>query len=224
MKNLEPWVSQTIFAGQRYGRYTVISTHRRKGTYKYYALCQCDCGSEQRYVYTSALREGDAQSCGCLHKERVTKHGAWNHPLFNVWRGMMQRCHNKNDKRYSRYGGRGITVCDRWHDVNAFIRDMEPTFKTGLQIDRIDNDKGYSPENCKWSTTREQTRNYSRNVVIEHTGKRLCVADWSEITGIPSKVIYGRISAGWNHVDAITKKVMAAKESSAVARKIRWPD
>lgn len=62
MKNLEPWVSQTIFAGQRYGRYTVISTHRRKGTYKYYALCQCDCGSEQRYVYTVPLRCGQAQT------------------------------------------------------------------------------------------------------------------------------------------------------------------
>lgn len=224
MKNLEPWISKTIFAGQRYGRYIVLSTHRLKGTYKYYALCKCDCGSEQRYVLTSPLRYGEAKSCGCLHKEKVTKHGCWNHELFPVWNGMMQRCYNKKDKRYRRYGGRGISVCDRWHDVNAFINDMEPTFKTGLQIDRINNDNSYSPKNCKWSTTREQTRNYSRNVTIEYNGKKLCVADWSEITGIPAKIIYGRISAGWNPVEAITRKVMTSKESIAIARKIRWSD
>lgn len=223
MKNLEPWTSETIFAGQRYGRYTVISTHRRKGTYKYYALCQCDCGSEPRYVYTAPLRNGEAQSCGCLHKERVTKHGAFGHPIFHVWSGMMSRCYKKNDKRYSRYGGRGITVCDRWHDVNTFISDMYPSFKEGLTIDRKDNNEGYSPDNCRWATHKEQTRNYSRNVVITHAGKSLCLADWADITGIPYKVLHDRIQTrGWKASDALTKKVMTSKESSAIARRVRW--
>ena len=222
MENIESWVSETIFPGQRYGRYIVLSTHRRIGTYSYYAKCQCDCGSESRYVTTSCLRNETAQSCGCLHKERVTKHGHWGHPIFTVWSGMMQRCYKKNNKRYARYGGRGIKVCDRWHDVSNFISDMNDKFKPGLTIDRINNDKGYSPKNCRWATRSEQARNYSRNVLLTYNGETLCLADWSIKIGIPYKVLHDRVSRGWSVEDTLTKKVMTTKESSAIARHTRW--
>lgn len=222
MKSLEPWNSETILAGQRYGRYVVLSTHKAKGTYDYYAYCQCDCGSSPRHVSTRGLRNATTQSCGCLHKERVTKHGAWSHPLFAVWARMMERCYNPKNKRYKRYGGRGIQVCERWHDVNAFLQDMAPSFRKGLQLDRKNNDEGYSLDNCRWATTGEQTRNYSRNVFLEHDGKRLCLADWSALTGIKYQTIWDRVQRGWPTEKILTTKVMTTKESSRRARHVRW--
>lgn len=222
MQNLEPWKSKSIFAGQQYGRYTVISTHCRVGTYLYFAYCQCECGSPPRYVSTTPLRNGQAASCGCLHKERVTKHGYWSHPLFSVWKGMMDRCYVTKNKRYARYGGRGITVCARWHDIKAFIDDMAKNYRKGLQIDRIDNDKDYSPDNCRWATTGEQTRNYSRNVILEYDGKSLCLADWSAITGIGYQVIWDRVQRGWSAERILTTKAMTSKQSSRIALNTRW--
>jgi len=209
--------SSVIKTGDKYGRYTILGIFKEEGKYPKYARCQCDCGSPVRYVKVDALRSGESKSCGCLHKEIVTKHGAWNTPLFNVWTGMIRRCTNPNDKKYPRYGGRGIKVCDRWLNVNNFIADMTAGYKKGLQINRIDNDGNYTKDNCEWATTKAQTRNYSRNVIIEHIGKKLCVVDWAIETGIPAKTIYDRISHGWSPIDAITKPVDIIKQSRAMA-------
>jgi hypothetical protein len=215
-------ISSVIKVGDKYGRYSILGIFKEDGKYPKYARAQCACGSAIRYVPVSALRNGQSKSCGCLHKERVTKHGAWNNPLFQVWKGMIDRCTNPNNKRYARYGGRGINVCDRWLDVNSFITDMTNGYEKGLQINRIDNNGNYSKDNCEWATTRSQTRNYSRNVVIEHNGKTLCAVDWAIETGIPAKVIYDRISSGWSKIDAITKPIMTNEESIKKALNIRW--
>lgn len=222
MQNLESWTSKTVFSGQRYGRYTVLATYRKIGTYKYYAKCQCDCGSPERYVLICPLRSGESQSCGCLHKERVTKHGAWSHPLFHIWRGMMSRCYNNKDQRYNRYGGRGILVCERWHDVNAFLDDMFPTFLVGLQIDRTDNDKGYSLDNCRWVDRGVQARNKSSNIVLNFNNQSHCLAEWARITGLPYSVLWDRVKAGWATEKALTQPVMTADESTRNARNVRW--
>jgi hypothetical protein len=179
---MKPWVSNTIKAGQKYGRLTVISTHCIEGTYRYMAYCQCDCGSKPLYIRIDALRcseskSGGAKSCGCLQRERVTTHGAWGHPIFHIWSAMMRRCYNPKDSRYSEYGGRGITVCDEWHDVNKFIDDMFPYFQQGLQIDRKDNYKGYSPDNCRWATRTQQARNKRTNVRITYRGETHCLSE-----------------------------------------------
>lgn len=222
MDNLELWKSKSFFPGQKYGRYTVISTHRVIGTYLYYGLCQCECGSDRRYVGATALRNGEAQSCGCLHRERVTKHGAWGHPLFQTWSGMQSRCTNKDDKRYDRYGGRGIKICARWNDVNAFIKDMGPKFKKGLQLDRIDNDGDYTKENCRWATTGEQTRNYSRNVRLTLNGETLCIADWATKLNINYGTLWDRIKQGWSAKRALTTPTLSHVESNRLALKSRW--
>ncbi len=214
--------SSVMKAGDIYGRYTVLGIFKEEGKYPKYARVQCSCGSPIRYVGTSTLRNGDSKSCGCFHKEAVTKHGAWDNPLFKVWSGMIRRCTNQKDKRYNRYGGRGISVCDNWLNVNNFITDMSEGYEKGLQIDRKDNDGHYCKENCQWTTTKQQTRNYSRNVVLEHNGKKLCVIDWAIESGIPASVLYDRIARGWSAVDSLTKPVMSNKESIKLALSARY--
>ena len=89
---------------------------------------------------------------------RVT-HGQTNHPIFVVWKGMMYRCNNPKSNRYDDYGGRGIKVCERWHDVRNFIADMYPSYIEGLQLNRKENDGNYEPDNCKWSTPSQNSKN-----------------------------------------------------------------
>ena len=198
--------SRVVSKGDIQGRFTVLGVYKNPDVVKHlFAHVQCACGSPPRYVRIDGLCNGTSQSCGCLQKESVTKHGAWGKPLFVIWRAMHNRCTNPKDKRYPRYGGRGIAVCERWHDVHNFMADMTEGYEKGLQLDRIDNDGQYEPGNCKWSTTKQQTRNYSRNVVLEHAGKRMCVIDWSIEVGISAKVIYERVAAGWSAKDALTK-------------------
>jgi hypothetical protein len=191
--NLVEAESSVLKAGDRYGRYTVLGVFKKPDGYQKYALVQCDCGSEPRHVQVGVLRNGTSQSCGCLHKERVTRHGMWNTPLFNTWAMMIRRCTNPKDRRYDRYGGRGIYVCQEWLDVQTFIADMGPTFKPGLTLDRKNNDGPYSPENCHWATRQEQNRNYSRNVLLTHNNETHCLKEWAEITGINYGTLADRV-------------------------------
>ena len=195
---LSECTSKVMAAGDIYGRYTVLGIFKEENSYQKLAHVQCSCGSPPRYVQVGVLRNNGSQSCGCLHKERVSTHGQWGNPLLKVWRSMIDRCTNSKNKSYARYGARGIAFCDRWIDPLAFIEDMSKGYVPGLQLDRINNDGNYSPENCRWATTKTQTRNYSRNVILEYDGKKLCLADWSAKTGINYMTIWSRLKAGWS--------------------------
>lgn len=127
-------------------------------------LCRCDCGTE-KIISGKSLRSGNTFSCGCYKKENITKHGLYKHSLYRVWTDMKGRCYNENNKHYKDYGGRGIFVCERWMDVELFFEDMLEAYEKHLyrnkttQLDRINNDNGYSFENCKWSTSVENANN-----------------------------------------------------------------
>jgi len=144
--------------GKKFNRLTVIKKDGHIGK-KLVWECLCDCGNITR-VATSEIISGHTKSCGCWNHEvcvnKFLTHGKRDHPLYNTWGKMRQRCNNPNNSDYPKYGGRGITICDEWEDFQIFLTDMEHGYKKGLSLDRIDNDKGYSKENCKWSTPKEQ--------------------------------------------------------------------
>lgn len=226
---LVDWSSPIIKSGDVYGRLTVLSTHKIFNTYRYMVKCQCDCGTPPLYVRLDALRKSEGRSrqptksCGCLQRDAVTTHGAWGTPLFITWSGMMARCYNPKNERYADYGGRGITVCERWHDPNKFIQDMAKGRKKGLQIDRTDNSKEYSPENCRWATRKEQGRNKRNNVLLTLNGETHCLSEWAEITGICLGTLWDRSKVrGWSDEKVLTAPVMTTAESTRLARESHY--
>ena len=180
-------------SGQRFGR--LIARERlplNNGKCKW--RCDCDCGGVAE-VQLSNLRRGKQRSCGCLKLELQTKHNLSRHKAYDSWQKMMKRCYNPRNQAYPRYGGRGICVCQRWHDVTCFIADMG-TPQPGMMIERINNDGNYEPSNCKWATREEQARNTSYVKKIEFHGEVLCVAEWARKLDVSVQKIRYRLKRG----------------------------
>ena len=183
----------------------------RKGR-KLYWVCKCDCGNTKS-IRSDALLSGVTKSCGCYNLEcisiRATKHGLSKHPLFKEWTGIKQRCYNPNERYYYNYGGRGITVCDEWlNNPEAFVNwCLSNGYKKGLTLDRIDNNKGYSPNNCRWTTKKVQANNTRRNRVITYNNKTHTVAEWADIMNINYDILIHRLARGIDFEKAITTPV-----------------
>ena len=154
-----------IKEGDKFNELTAIKFSHKKGTNQVW-LFRCDCGKE-KIISVDKVKSGHTKSCGCFK----LKHGMSRTKLHKSWQGMKQRCFNSNRKGYENYGGRGITVCNSWLKFENFYRDMGKRPK-GLSLDRIDNDKGYCKENCKWSTRKQQNNN-TRNI------KRISTPKWT---------------------------------------------
>jgi len=137
---------------EHFGRQYPSETSKQK---RAFALYQCSCGKNFRALVDN-VNHNRTLSCGCYNKRRSSEstiiHGLSKHPLYNVWDNMVRRVKDNNRPEFKNYGGRGITVCTRWLDVKNFIEDMYPTYSKGLQIDRKDNEGGYTPSNCRWVT------------------------------------------------------------------------
>lgn len=189
--------------GNRYGILTVI---KRVGSDRFGQLrweCVCDCGNTT-IVSGGNLRRGLVNSCGC-RGQNTEKHSKTNTRLYRIWAGMKGRCKNSNLPAYKDYGGRGITVCDEWD--NSFVTFEKWALKNGydesLTIDRVDNDGGYCPANCRWATRIEQSRNRRSRKTIAYNGESLSVVEWAEIVGINPHTIYERLRQGWTVKDAL---------------------
>ena len=158
-------------------------------------LCKCECGTI-KVILGKHLLSRKVQSCGCLQKERVTKHKMSNSRLYSIYRGMKDRCYNQNMPEYHNYGGRGITICDAWlNDPSSFFKwSLENGYSDDLTIDRKDNDKGYSPENCWWTTEIEQHNNTRRNRYVEYKGEVHTLAEWCRILDLNYSTVKTRLN------------------------------
>lgn len=179
--------------GKRFGMLLVTRQEEPKKV-----SCICDCGKETS-VFKDNLVRGNSLGCGCKRDEdarkRMTTHGMTNTKTYRSWRHAKERCRNKNDKRYTDYGGRGITFCNEWDKFEDFYSDMGKSPK-GMSIERINNDKGYCKENCIWADRTEQGSNKRNNVLIELDGKTLTASQWSRETGILLWTIFARVKRG----------------------------
>lgn len=122
---------------------------------------------------------------------------------------MKERCYNKNNASYKSYGFKGIIVCDRWlSGFNLFIEDMGPKPSPKHSLDRIDNNKGYSPENCRWATHKQQQRNRTNNRMLEYLGEKKCLAEWAESYSMHADTLWSRLKRGWSLEKSLTKPII----------------
>ena len=200
--------------GQKFGRLTVLSRAENDKHGAAQWLCVCICGNK-KVVRNDKLRHGETLSCGCYRKEKgrqsLTTHGLSKKPhgkrLEKILANMKYRCNNPHWPQYKYYGGRGIKVCKEWETsfVSFYEWAISNGYEKGLTIDRIDNNKGYSPDNCRWANNIEQQRNKRNNRLISFNGETLCLAEWSERTGLTEACIYSRLKKGWNVKRALTE-------------------
>lgn len=195
------------YSGQKFGRLNVLAflERRRVGTQsKRFYLCLCDCGREV-VVASGAFTSGNTRSCGCLLSDTITKHGQSSTALYAVWHAMLTRCRKATDVAYPLYGGRGISVCERWRgSFEAFAKDMGER-PNGATLDRIDVNGNYEPSNCRWATPKQQARNRRHHRQVTWRGKTQPMAAWAEEVGISKRCLEHRLNAGWAIDDALTK-------------------
>jgi len=129
---------------------------------------------------------------------KTAKHGVQKHPAYGVWADMKQRCYNPNNPRYKDYGGRGIRVCREWHMVKGFLQWVDSVGRPdGYQLDREDNNGDYEPDNCRFVTPKQNTRNTRSNIRLTFEGQTMCVPEWAELLGINAGTIRSRLKRGW---------------------------
>lgn len=191
--------------GKVFGRLTVLGPGQiRTLSRGMYWLCKCECGVIKE-IGAQALVRGSTVSCGCYKIERPTldiKHGhnrrnGKKSPTYISWTKMNDRCNSQNASEYKWYGGRGVSICDRWKSFNNFLQDMGERPK-GTSLDRIDVNGNYEPSNCKWSNIKEQANNTQRNIFITHNGQTKTVAVWADCLGLKYDTLFARLyKYGW---------------------------
>lgn len=215
--------------GQKFNRLTIKRVYHKRsrgGKALRMAECMCDCGNPSFSAPLSAIVNGGRKSCGCLRREIARQnaikagtsnivHGECGTRLYRIWRGMRKRCYDKNHHAYLRYGGRGIFVCDAWN--NSFVAFSEWAHSNGYQehltLERIDNDKEYSPNNCTWATRKVQNNNRSSNKILAFDGISMTQSQWAEAMGLTKNVIHDRLARGWTIPDALTTPIDISKRN-----------
>lgn len=186
--------------GQRYGRLIAIERVSNDSFQRARWKCACDC-TRTVIVIGNHLATGNTESCGCIKRELeptiFRTHGQYGTPQHTSWQSAKQRCFNPNAPGFENYGGRGISMCDEWRDdFTAFLSYMGPR-PSGSSLDRIDNNLGYQPGNCRWATPRQQLNNTRQNRVVTHKGERHTITEWSRLTGINVTTLRDRLKKNW---------------------------
>lgn len=216
---LVPFETSSAKPGDRFQHLTVLATGRVSGTYRYYAVCQCDCGSPPKRIRLDGLTSGLVEGCGCVRMERTVTHGLTKNPLYETWRHIIDRCTKPSDSAYQNYGGRGIGICDQWLDVRTFVRDLEHLYSPGLEIDRIDNDGNYEPGNVRFVSRAENADNRRSGRHFTYNNETKSVRQWSKSSGVPYPTLWERlVICGWDIEKALNTPSMNANERMAVAR------
>jgi len=189
-----------VIIGEKYGRLTPISVEGKdkygRATYR----CVCECGNEC-VVLGSLLTIGKVKSCGCLKGT-----GASRTLTYASWRSAKDRCYSKNHEHYDRYGGRGITMCDRWrYSFDNFLKDMGERPSKDYTLERIDNNVGYCPDNCKWASRREQANNRKGNHLITYNEETMTVSELARRYNIKVGNVFASLRRGWD-IDKIIAK------------------
>lgn len=178
-----------LVVGAKYGKLTVIGDGPRCGGSRTW-MCRCECGNEKP-IKVKSLNSGAAKACGCMRGER---HG--RPPGYSSWANMLTRCYNPKGTEYENYGGRGITVCDRWRkSFSAFIQDMGPR-PEGASIERKNNNGNYEPDNCVWANRHEQAHNKRNNYNITLSGVTKTKEEWCRHFGVTRQTINRRVNRG----------------------------
>ena len=180
-------------------------------------LCRCECGKHAT-VSSVRLRFGRARSCGC-DRPVPTSRTYNRHPIYGLWKSMKSRCFNPNSQAFKEYGGRGITVCDRWrYSFADFLADMGERPNPKHSVERRNNNGHYEPDNCYWATQKQQTRNTRNNVRLTYNGKTQTLVDWANELHIKPCTLANRIRTGWPVEIAFTARWHAMLRSELKKR------
>lgn len=200
---------------QTFGRLTVIDfAYSKEG--RSFWKCKCNCGNE-KIIIGKDLQNGHIRSCGCLRietsKKRMITHGATDTRLYNIWTSMKARCETSKKKKFIKdYQNRGINICAEWHDFSVFQKwALENGYKDDLSIDRIDNNKGYYPENCRWADNFTQANNKRNNHWLTYNNKTQTIAQWSKELGMKYNALNERLRKGWSVERALSTPIMCKR-------------
>lgn len=195
-------------AGKKYGRLTAVKFVCINNHHDSVWLFKCDCGRDH-VTAAYAVTCGKTRSCGCLKDEMCVSanitHGQSETRIYRTWNDMRRRCRARNRPDWANYGERGITVCKEWEDFDVFYKwAMDNGYNDMLTIDRIRNNEGYSPNNCRWVTRRYQNNNTRANHQITAFGKTQNLQQWADETGFGHTAILFRLKSGWTVEEALT--------------------
>lgn len=210
--------------GQQFGRLTVLQPaptklDKNNKIQGGYWSCKCVCGNS---ITTKGglLLQGKSRSCGCGHKESITKHGQYKTKAYRAWADMLNRCRNPRHRCHHHYGGRGIYVCDRWSSFQNFLEDMgHPPI--GFSLERKDNSGPYSPENCIWTDHITQMNNTRRCVLLTYNGQTNTITQWARKLDVNTKLLRRRYERGWPTEKILT---MPSQTPNRIrTRSPKWP-
>lgn len=236
-------VASSFPIGTPFGRWTTITLPYQKERHlarhtcmDWYVRCRCSCGTVGEKLLLP-LRQGLQRSCGCLRSDRTTERNVarkiLTHPgddrLHGIWAGMKRRCYDPKVEYYSRYGGRGIKVCDAWRESYPAFREWainHPAYRDGLSIERVDNDGDYEPDNCTWIPRADQALNRSNTRRLEYQGETKLLKEWAEDPRCVAPSVgslYQRLDRGWSFEDALTTPAQrdGVKVTKTQVREIR---